>query len=160
MAPPVFPSLIGLAYPVKRAPMWKTLHQEAVSGQDNPIPLWSFPRWVYELTYNVLRSDTVNLEWQALAAFFNQVQGSALVFRFADPDHGAAANQNFGTGDGITTSFPLRRTMTGAGGIVFTEPVFAPTAITNIAIAGTPIGAYTLGTQGMITLPPRPTARR
>jgi uncharacterized protein (TIGR02217 family) len=155
MALPIFPSLIGVAYPVKRAPVWKTLHQEAVSGQDNPIPLWSFPRWSYELPYNVLRSDIVNLEWQALAAFFNQVRGSALVWQFTDPDDGSVTDQPFGTGDGVTVAFPLVRTMTGAGSVAFNEPVFAPT-ITNIKIAGTPTGAYTLGTQGLVTFTSAP----
>ncbi len=157
MALPIFPSLIGVAFPAARAPAWKTLHQEAASGQDNPISLWTYNRWAYELTYNVLNSGAAGinalaaLEWQALAAFFNQVRGSALVFQFTDPDDGSVTDQAFGTGDGATTKFPLTRTMTGAGGITFNEPVFAPTAITNVKVAGTPTGAYTLGTQGLIT---------
>ncbi len=150
MTLPTFPSLKGVTFPAKRAPLWKTLHQETVSGQDNPIPLWSYPRWSYELAYDFLRSDNLNLEWQALAAFFNQVQGSALVFQFADPDDGSVTNQGFGTGDGTTTKFALVRSMSGAGGYSFVEPVFAPT-ITNIKIAGTPTSAYTLGTQGLVT---------
>jgi hypothetical protein len=132
MAPPVLPTLKGASYPVKRIPMWKTLHQEAVSGQDNPIPLWSFPKWRYEVPYNAFNSGGTAfqglpaLEWQTLATFFNTVQGSALVFQFTDPDDGAVTDQLFGTGDGATVAFPLVRTMAGIGGAAFVEPVFAP----------------------------------
>lgn len=126
---PVLPALKGLTYPVKRFPKWKTMHQEAVSGQDNPISLWSFPRWAYEVSYNVLRSDNVNIEWQALAAFFNQMLGSAGVFQFSDPDDILVVNQIFGAGDGVKTAFPLVRTMTGVGNVTFVEPVFAPTLL-------------------------------
>lgn len=152
MAPPIFPNLKGVSYPVGRSPLFKTLHQEAVSGQDNPIPLWSFPKWAYELTYDVLRSDNVNLEWQALAALFLQVSASARVFQFTDPDDGSVTDQGFSGGltDGVRTSFPLVRTLVGAGGYTFVEPVFAPT-ITNIKINGAPTVLYTLGTQGMVT---------
>lgn len=157
MAPPIFPTLKGVTFPARRSPLWKTLHQEAVSGQDNPIPLWSYPRWSYELAYDFLRSDGVNLEWQALAAFFNQVQGSALAFQFTDPDDGAVTNQTFGIGDGTSIAFALIRTMTGAGGIAFVEPVFAPVASgLTIMVNGTPTTAYTLGTQGLVTFASAP----
>lgn len=132
------------------------MHQEAVSGQDNPIPLWSYPRWAYQVGYSILRSDTVNLEWQALAAFYNQLYGSARVFQFADPDDGSVTDQSIGTGDGVTTAYPLVRTMTGAGSTTFVEPVFAPT-ITNVKIAGTPTVLYTLGTRGLVTFNTPPT---
>lgn len=161
MSPPIFPTLKGVTYPVKRFPMWRTLHQESVSGQDNPIPLWSFPRWRYELTYSAFNSGASAFqglpatEFQALAAFFNVVNGGASVFQYTDVDDGAVTNQLFGTGDGATVAFALSRTMTGAGGVTFNEPVFAPT-ITNVKIAGTPTGAYTLGTQGLVTFTSAP----
>lgn len=150
MAPPIFPTLKGLTFPVKRKPMWKTLHQESVSGMDNPVALWTFPRWAYELPFSFLRSDNVNLEWQTLVAFFNVVNGSALAFQFNDPDDNTATTQGFGTGDGVTTAFPLVRSLGGLGGFSFVEPVFAPT-VTTIFDNGTPTVAYTLGTQGMVT---------
>ncbi len=149
MTLPVFPSLKGLSFPAKRTPKWSTLHQESVSGQDNPIQLWSYPRWAYELTFNILRSDNVNLEWQELAAFYNLVGGSAGVFQFTDPDDNAVTNQQFGIGDGVTQSFPLVRTMTGAGSFSFVEPVFAPTSVTAY-INGVQNNGWTLGTQGML----------
>ena len=141
MALPIFPTLKGIVFPVKRAPMFRTLHQESASGQDNPVELWTYPRWAYEVAYSFLRSDSVNLEWQTLAAFFLSQRGSSRVFQFTDPDDGTVTAQPFGTGDGTTVAFPLVRTLTGLGGITFAEPVFAPTAQTiyDNLISGTQI---------------------
>jgi uncharacterized protein (TIGR02217 family) len=156
MAPPILPAFKFFTYPAKRAPLWRTLHQESVSGLDNPIPLWSFNKWMYELTISLLTSNSVAFqnaiaqEWQAMNAFFNTVQGSFGVFQFNDTDDNTATAQLFGVGDGVTTAFPLTRTMSGAGGFTWNEPVFAPT-ITDIKINGTPTVAYTLGTQGLVT---------
>ena len=157
MTLPIFPTLKGATFPVKRTPIWSTLHQEAVSGQDNPIGLWTYNRWRYEIPYSGFNSSSIAfqglpaLEWQTLAAFFNQVQGSRLVFQFADPDDGAVTDQLFGTGDGTTVAFPLTRTMTGLGSVSWNEPVFAPVTITNVKINGTPTALYALGTQGLVT---------
>jgi uncharacterized protein (TIGR02217 family) len=155
VALPLFPSLKGVAFPVKRAPIFRTMSQESVSGMDNPIELWAFPRWAYELTYTVLRSDIVNQEWQTLATFFLGQRGKSRVFQFTDPDDGSVTDQLFGVGDGVTAAFPLVRTLSG-GSFTFSEPVFAPT-ITNIKDNGTPTAAYTLGTQGLVTFNTPPT---
>jgi uncharacterized protein (TIGR02217 family) len=163
MTLPIFPTLSGLTYPVKRYPTQRTLHQEAVSGQDNPISLWTYNRWRYELTYSALNSNSAArqgmaaLEWQTLAAFYNSVRGSALVFQYTDVDDGSVTDQLFGTGDGTTVAFPLTRTMTGSGGVTWNEPVFAPT-ITNVKISGSITAAYTLGTQGLVTFNSPPAA--
>lgn len=151
MAPPIFPTLSGMTYPIKRSPKWLTLHQEAISGQDNPIQQWTYPRWAYEVPFSFLRSDSVNQEWQALLAFYNLMAGSVGVFQFTDPNDNSVTDQGFGIGDGATTAFPLVRTMSSIiGPFNFVEPVYAPT-ISNIKIAGTPTSAYTLGTQGLVT---------
>lgn len=164
MAPPILPTFKGFTYPVKRTPMARTLRQEAVSGQDNPIQLWTYPRWQYELPISVLNSGATAfqslsaIEMQTLAAFWNTVMfgSSGLVFQFTDPDDGTVTDQSFGSGDGVTVAFPLVRTMTGTG-FTFVEPVFAPT-ITNVKISGTPTAAYTLGTQGLVTFNSAPAA--
>jgi uncharacterized protein (TIGR02217 family) len=157
MAPPVLPSFKFFSYPAKRAPIWRTLHQESVSGMDNPVPLWSFNRWQYELPINLLNSgatafqSALALEWQEMNALYNQLQGSFGVFQYPDPDDGSVTDQLFGVGDGVTTKFPLTRTMSGPGGtFTWNEPVFAPT-ITNVKINAVPTVLYTLGTQGLVT---------
>jgi uncharacterized protein (TIGR02217 family) len=157
MAPPVLPPFNFISYPAIRRPLWKTLHQESVSGMDNPVPLWTFNRWQYELPITLLNSKSVAfqnalaLEWQEMNAFYNQTQGSFGVFQFNDIDDNTVTNQLFGVGDGVTTKFPLTRTMTGAGGFTWNEPVFAPVGTPTIFINGTPTVLFTLGTQGLIT---------
>ncbi len=156
MAPPILPTFRFFSYPAKRSPLWSTLHQMSVSGMDNPVPLWTFNRWQYELPITLLNSgstvfqNALAIEWQALNAFYNQMQGSFGVFQFNDSDDHSVTDQTFGTGDGTTVAFPLIRAMTGAGGFTWTEPVFAPT-ITNVKINGAPTVLYTLGTQGLVT---------
>lgn len=152
---PVFPTLTGISFPVTRSPMWSNLHQEAASGQDNPIGLWTFPKWKYQVPFDMLRSDNVNLEWQNLLNLYNAVNGTRLPFQFNDLDDNTVTDQLFGTGDGSTTAFALVRTMPGTAG--FVEPVFAPT-ITNIKDNGTPTVLYTLGTQGLVTFNSAPVA--
>ncbi len=157
MAPPILPTFNFITYPATRSPIWRTLHQESVSGMDNPIPLWSFNRWMYDLPISLLNSksvafqNAVALEWQALNAFYNQLNGSFGVFQFLDTDDSSVTDQLFGVGDGTTVGFPLTRTMTGAGGFVWNEPVFAPVGTPVVKINGTPTVLFTLGTQGLIT---------
>ena len=157
MAPPILPTFRFFSYPAKRSPLWSTLHQMSVSGMDNPVPLWTYNRWQYELPINLLNSGAANfqnalaIEWQALNAFYNQMQGSFGVFQFLDSDDSSVTDQLFGVGDGTTVAFPLTRTMTGAGGFTWNEPVFAPVGTPVIKINTVPTVLFTLGTQGMIT---------
>src|SRR5258705_2341299 len=132
MAPPILPVFKFFSYQAIRRPLWNTLHQMSVSGMDNPVPLWTFNKWQYELPINLLNSgstafqNALAIEWQALNAFYNQMQGSFGVFQYFDSDDGSVTNQLIGIGDGVTVAFPLTRTMTGAGGFTWNEPVFAP----------------------------------
>lgn len=150
-----FPTLAGLTFPVRRTPIWSTIHQEAVSGADAPLQLWTYPRWRYELQYDFLRSDA-NAELQSLAGFFNKVGGSASVFKFSDPDDGSVTTQGFGTGDGSTRAFGLVRTFGG-----FTEPVFAPIIDSNFKVFdnGSDVTSHvTVGTAGLVTWDVAPTS--
>lgn len=153
MSLPVFAPPVGLTFPVQRRPLWKTLHQESVSGRDNPIQLWAYPRRRWTIDFDVLRSDNASLDQpapaqalQSVEGFFNSVGGSALAFIYVAPEDRSVTNQSFGTGDGATTQFGLTRSFGG-----FVEPVFAPQGTPVIAIAGTPTLAFALGTQGLVT---------
>ncbi len=66
-----------------------------------------------ELTYEVLRADAAHLELQAIAGFFAEMSGQATPFWFAPPGLSTATGQLIGTGDGVTTTFPLMQS-TGA----------------------------------------------
>jgi uncharacterized protein (TIGR02217 family) len=158
MTLPVFSPPVGLAWPVGRRPKWSTLHQESVSGKDNPVQLWPYPRRTWDVSFDVLRSDNASLNIPAPAqalqyveGFYNAVAGSALAFVFVPPEDSTVTGQLLGTGDGVTTQFGLVRTWGG-----FTEPVFAPQGTPTIYVSGTPTLAFTLGTQGLVTFTSAP----
>jgi uncharacterized protein (TIGR02217 family) len=131
----VFPSLAGLGWSVARSELWKTRTQEAISGKETRIADWSYPRHQWALTFDFLRqgnlSGTLYAEFAALAGFFNLRQGGFDSFLYADPDDSAVTGQAIGTGDGATTSFQLVRSFGG-----FVEPIFAPNAVSRVALNG------------------------
>ena len=152
----VFPTLAGLTFPVERNAVWMTKTQPAVSGKETRLNLWSYPRYEYTLSYDVLRSDSVNLEFQTILDFYNARQGAFDSWLFNDPDDNTATAQTFGTGDGATTAFQLARTLPGGG---FSEPVKAVNTITQVTKNGTPTAAYTyVAATGVLTFTVAPTA--
>lgn len=154
MSNAVLPSLKGLSYPVEKTPVWSTKVQRHVSGKETRLGLWSYPLWQWSLSYDVLRSDNVNLELQQLVGFFNARQGAFDSWLFNDPDDNTATSQAFGLGDGSNKVFQLARTYGG-----FTEPVGAVNTISSVTINGTPTAAYTVNTStGVVTFTTAPTA--
>jgi len=131
MTEPVFPTLAGLGWSVKRAPVWKTRTQQAISGKETRLADWSYPAWRWELTFDFLRADPVAAEFQALAGFFNARQGAFGTFLYIDADDNAVTGQAIGTGDGATASFQLVRAFGG-----FIEPVLAPNVVSAVTLAG------------------------
>ena len=119
-----FPALSVVGWPRKRTPIWSTLKQPSISGQETRQELWTYPTWRYELTFDVLRYDASAAEWQAVLGLFNQMRGSARVFAYTDPADSVVTQASFGVGDGSTTAFQLVRSLGG-----FAEPVFAPIAV-------------------------------
>jgi uncharacterized protein (TIGR02217 family) len=150
MAPPVFPTMLGLAFPVVKRDLWSTLKQDAISGKGTRVQLWTFPRYQWELTFSMLRGANSYTELQSLLGFINSVGGAAQCFYYSDPSDGTATNQNFGTGDGTTTTFQLARTLGG-----FSEPVQSP-AVSSVAVNGTTTSAFSLGTAGLVTFSTAP----
>jgi uncharacterized protein (TIGR02217 family) len=155
MALAVFSPPPGIAWPVKRRPTWKTTRLPALSGAETTQRPWSYPRRQYELPFEFLRKSLAELQY--MEAFYNSVGGSAGAWLYDDPIDRAVVDQSFGTGDAVTRAFGLVRTQTG-GAASFTEPVFAPNAITNIKVNGVATAAYVLGTTGLITFTVAPAA--
>ena len=77
MTVPTFPSLIGLSFPVQRTPTWRSIKQEAISGKETRLQMWTYPRYKYEISIDYLGSGAAgqNQDWQALLGFFNSVAG-------------------------------------------------------------------------------------
>ena len=138
MSPPIFPTLPGLTFPVKRTVNWSGSKQDSLSGKKVRTSYQSYPTYSFDLPFSVLRSDAVNHEWQTLAGFINSMYGATGLFLYNDVNDNTVAAQSFGTGNGTSVTFQLVRLLGG-----FAEPVFFPNVITDIKIAGTPSVAYT-----------------
>lgn len=148
---PVFPSLPGIAYPVKRAPRWSGTQQDALSGKRVRTSYMTYPVYDYEVTFNFLRTTVNFQEWQQLAGFINEMAGSTGMFLYDDPNDDTVGTQDFGQGDGASTAFQLVRTLGG-----FTEPVFFPNVISAVAVGGTPTVAYAVSNTGQIVFTTAP----
>ena len=111
MSIPTFPPLPGLAYPVKRSPLFKTVTQEAVSGKDYRLSFWTYPRYKFEVMHDVLRSGASFEEWQAFEGFFKQCAGAALPFHWFDVNDNAISGQQIAIGDGVTKQFNFTRSL-------------------------------------------------
>jgi uncharacterized protein (TIGR02217 family) len=122
--PRVFPYAAGRTFLQRKTPLWSTDVKTAVSGKERRRALWSYPVWRYSVGYNVLRDRPSAPDLERLFAFFCAMQGQAGEFLFFDRGDNAVTDQFFGTGDGTTTEFQVKRTI-GVGGISFTEPVRA-----------------------------------
>jgi len=135
------PALDGITYPVLKKPMMATDLNRSVSGKVNALQLMSYPLWNWTLPYSFLRSVSPHTEFQTLSTFFLANGGRAKAWAFHDVDDDTATAQSFGQGDGVATEFQLVRTIS-SGGFSFAEPVFVPTTITSITVAGVPTAAY------------------
>jgi uncharacterized protein (TIGR02217 family) len=131
MSTVVLPSLAGLGFDVVRTPMWDTLVQTAVSGNETRIAHQASPRWKWELTYNVLRSNAASPEFQQLVGFFNARQGKFDTFLYSDADDNSITGQSIGVGNGANVSFSLVRVLGG-----FFEFILAPKIVSAVYVNG------------------------
>jgi uncharacterized protein (TIGR02217 family) len=153
MSSEIFPSLAGLEYPVVRTPVWKTLAQTAVSGNENRVGLWTYPRWQWTLSFNFLRDDANN-EFRTLAGFFLARQGSYDSFLFNDADDNAVTAQPLGIGNGTQTDFQFVRSFGG-----FTEPVLSPlSGFIDIYVNGALTTSWSLLPAGIVQFATAPAA--
>ncbi len=152
---PTFPALIGQGWSSKVTPRFSTLEHERASGKSSRRMKMRWPLYEIELTYDFLRSDAVNAELQNILGFFESAQGQTQPFWLAPPGLAALTNQLVGTGDGVTTAFPMQRT-TGA----FTEPLAGVASLSAVRVNGAPLapGAWSLsaGYQPILTLASAP----
>ena len=163
MSSSVFPSLAGIGWDVTRTEMWKNTVQENVSGKENRVALWTYPRRQWDLTHDFLRQGTVHgsayTEFAQLAGFFNQRQGQFDTFLYTDSDDSAVTGQSISTGNGTTASFQLLRTFGG-----FIEPVLAPNVVSKVYLnnvnqaSGWSVSSWGAATPGVITFTGAPGA--
>ncbi len=155
--PDIFPLLPGFSFITSKKPTWSTGIAEASSGRQRARQIWSYPKWQFKVGYEVLRDSATYLEQQKLLAFFNAHAGRYQQFFFYDPSDNAVSNQQFGVGDGTTTTFQLSRSI-NAGAITFTEPVKGIANTPTVAVAGTGTTAFTIGPLGQVAFTSAPTS--
>jgi hypothetical protein len=161
MSNSVFPSLPGIAWPVKKIPIWSTKEMKAVSGKQSTLALYSYPIYRIELTFpDVLRdfgSFAGSTEFRTLLDFYNSMQGKFDTFLFDDITDNSVTAQQFGTGDGNNKVFQLIRSLKSGG---FLEPVQNIHTLTNLFDNGSPIsgGDYSISSTGVVTFVTAPVA--
>jgi uncharacterized protein (TIGR02217 family) len=114
----IFPSLpASLGWSVHRRPTNSTRVAAAVNGREVRSPYYAMPLYEFELTYDGLLSGASAMgaipaqTLQALEGFFLQMQGQYGGFLFADPENCQVTGGALGTGDGVTTTFLMLRTV-------------------------------------------------
>ncbi len=156
MSNAVFPHFVGLKWGRKRSPVFANLGQVAISGRRASAALWPYPKWRWELSYEVLRSAVAYGELQSLLGFFLARQGSHDSFLFLDWEDYAVSGQAIGTGNGSQKVWQLVRTYGG-----FTEPVYdikLTSPVPAVYVAGQlQESGYTVGSTGLLTFASAPT---
>jgi len=142
----IYPSLIGISYPVVRSPLFSTIVQTSQSGREVRTANYQFPLYKWEIPYDFLSWIDARSSLQTLLGFYNAHGGQFDTFLFQDPYDGSAVDTEIGIGDGLATQFQIGRTLGG-----FFEPVFDVQAITNIKIDGVVTTAYSIDLAGLIT---------
>ena len=137
---PVFPVLPGLGWSVHKKPTFASLIAPHVSGREARAAQYINPIWQFELGFEGLDGTTSGVygglgakSLQALMGLFLQCQGQYAPFVYYDPTDYAVTAQAFGTGDGTTTTFPLKRMLGG-----FSEQIIAPFAPASTTLFNLP----------------------
>lgn len=117
MSNAIFPTFVGLSWPVKRTPIFNTKVQKAVSGRETRIAFMTYPLYKIELSFDYLSLT----DWATLGGFFKSRKGKWDSFLFDDLNDNLVTNQPIGSGNGTATQFQLVRSLGG-----FTEPVQNP----------------------------------
>jgi len=119
MSNAIFPDLPGLKFDRVKKPTWSTLIKTAVSGKESRAALWTYPRYQYDLSYDVLRLSSAYQELATLMGFYLARQGAFDSFLYLDPSDSQCVGQEIGIGDGVASSFRLIR---GLGGFLEATP--------------------------------------
>ena len=136
--PPVFPTLPGISWSVRKKPVFSTRIAPHVSGREVRLGMYSSPIWEFEVAFDGLDSSAAgsypglgSQSLQSLMGFFLQVYGQYQTFLWIDPTDSVATGQVIGVGDGATTFFSIVRTLGG-----FVEPVGWVTTLNHVYLNG------------------------
>ena len=123
-----FPSLSNLRSSLSVTPRFDTEVAEHLAGRSTRRARFAAPLVDFELSFDLLRSDTTNYEMQQIAGFFASMNGPVTPFWFAPPNLSVVSGQILGVGDGTTISFPfaltLGATLAPVAGVADAEAVY------------------------------------
>lgn len=105
----------------KGGPGFNTTIFTAISGAEQRNINWQDQRCQYDIAYGI--QDRADMD--SVIAFFYNVKGKAIGFRFYDWTDHSITNGNIGTGDGLTTVFQLVKKYT-VGSSTFTREIKKP----------------------------------
>lgn len=105
----VFPTFKTLGWPFTRRALWNNLAQQAESGAEVRVALWSAPLYEWDLQYNGLSLA----DQAALWGFYNARGGHFDTFLLSDQTDSFAPGAQLGVGDGATKSFQFVRAQGG-----------------------------------------------
>ena len=133
MSNAVFPTLPGLAWGVKKTPVWSTNTIKSANGRELRAAYYRYPLWRFTLSFEVLRTRSAVNELERLAGFFNARRGSFESFLYEDPTDNSVSVQSIGFVQQGRQRYPLIRSFGG-----FVEPVAAVRGDVLITVGGVP----------------------
>jgi uncharacterized protein (TIGR02217 family) len=143
--PDIFPYLRGQTFP-KKAPTWSTTVIKSKSGRRFGKQNWSYPTWVFSLTYASLAQKPTRMDLDRIWEFFNAHAGQLSPWYFYDPTDNEVEGQTLGTGDGVTTEFEIIRSFRG----MWSEPIFALNGVPTVTVNGVPVTTFSIPSPGVL----------
>lgn len=154
---PIFPTLIGVAFPIVVRPVFSTETAEAASGLEVRVGNYVYPKKEWDIPVNYLNQDAAVADYQALYGLYVQMGGAFGTFLF-DYDRDNSTNgvpSQIGIGDGTTTTFQLGRMMGAGFELVYdvNSLVAAPKIYLNTTLQSS---GYSINSTGLITFSSAP----
>ncbi len=134
----VFPSFIGISWPVVKRPITNTVIHQSVSGREYRTALYQYPIYEFDLEFEYLSQSDV----ETMAGFYLQQLGPLNPFYFDNQNDDTVSNFNFATGNGTQTVF----TLTKPNGDFFAEPIGGVNTIESVTGYSMPSGTWAADT--------------
>lgn len=148
MSNELFPSaLIGWQWDVKKKPLFNNIKHSPPTGRDIRIAVYQQPMFEFSLTNQWL----TKADKDALIGFFMARNGGFDSFLFQDDDC-TVTTEAFGTGNGTTTQFQLKKVV--GSSLADVHNLASSPLIYKNGVLQT--SGYTLGTNGLITFSTAP----
>lgn len=134
-------------------PQFSTNIQSLVNGSEKRNADWDLCRHTYTAPFTNISDD----DYMAIKNMFLICRGRAHTFLFKDWGDYRATNEPFGTGDGVTKTFQLKKISTIEGtSASYDRTITKPVAGATFTVAGTLTGGALDTTTGLVTFADAP----